>query len=257
MQLLGKRVVIAGGASGIGAATVRAFVREGASVVSMDIDDVLGRAVVEQASETGPGTVAYLHCDVTSKAEVQSAFSEAVDSLHGLDVLVHTAGLEQARRPEDVTEDDIDQMLSVHVKGTIFTNQAAYESMRSTGGSIINYASVAGVQGSPFTAGYAAAKGAVLAWTRTIAKVWGAQGVRANAVCPLILTPMAQRFRDGLTSEGLASFKRSMALSIPLGGEFGDPDLDIAPAMVFLGSEASRFITGQTFAIDGGNLMLT
>ncbi len=167
------------------------------------------------------------------------------------------AGVEQRIAPEAVSETDLDRMISVHLKGTVFTNQQALASMRGSGGSIINFGSVAGVDGAADSGGYAAAKGAVLAWTRSAARAWGVYGVRVNAVCPMIHTPMFDRYREQCTDAELASFDRAMAATIALGGKLGDPDADFAPVTVFLASDASRFVTGQTLPVDGGLLMLT
>jgi NAD(P)-dependent dehydrogenase (short-subunit alcohol dehydrogenase family) len=143
------------------------------------------------------------------------------------------------------------------VKGTVFLNQAAFEAMRDTGGAIINFGSQAGVGGSLWSPAYGAAKGGVLAWTRSIARSWGQYGIRANAVCPMILTPMAKAHQAALSGEARARLDTYLEAAIPLGGTYGDPDRDLAPVMIFLASEMSRFITGQTLAVDGGAMILT
>src|SRR4051794_9746550 len=103
MQLQGKRTIVTGGASGIAAATVRAFAREGAAVVSLDINDDDGRAVAEEAAQLGPGPVSYRHCDIGRRDEVASVFEEAVAELGGLEALANIAGIEQQVPAEDVT----------------------------------------------------------------------------------------------------------------------------------------------------------
>ena len=109
--------------------------------------------------------------------------------------------------------------------------------------------SAAGLSGC---AHYAASKGAVLGWTRTIAQEWGRYGITANCVAPGIWTAMYQKTRDGMTPEQLALHDAGMAQMIPLGGRLGDPDRDMAPVLLFLVSDAARFITGQTLPVDGG-----
>jgi NAD(P)-dependent dehydrogenase (short-subunit alcohol dehydrogenase family) len=187
MQLEGKRIIVTGGASGIAAATVLAYAREGAAVISLDIDDAAGSAVVEEAAGIGLGPIGYRHCDISREDEVAGVFDEAISRLGGLDALANIAGIEQQVPAEDVTEEDLDLMMAVHLKGTVFTNQAAFRSMRDAGGSIINYSSFAGVRGFPGMPAYGAAKAAVLGWTRIVAQDWGTHRIRVNAVCPAVL----------------------------------------------------------------------
>jgi NAD(P)-dependent dehydrogenase (short-subunit alcohol dehydrogenase family) len=251
MLLAGKRIIVTGGASGIGAATVRAYAREGASVVSLDVDDKGGKAVAEAAE------VSYRHCDVSDRSEVRAVFAAAIDELGGLDVLAHIAGIERGVPAEDIPEDEWDQVLDVNAKGTMLTNQVAFTAMREHGGAIINFGSAAGVLGQPGSAHYSASKGAVLAWTRTAAREWGQYGIRVNAVAPGMWTPMFDAHRERLGADGAAMLDLAMAQMVPLGGKLGDAEADMAPVMVFLASDASHFITGQTLPVDGGLMMLT
>src|SRR3546814_15065136 len=101
---------------------------------------------------------------------------------------------------------------------------------------------------------YAASKGAVLAGTRSLAAAWGRYGITVNAVCPVIRTPMYETTRKAMTHEQLERHDASLAVTIPLGGQFGDPARDCAPVVVFLGGDGARFVTGQTHAVDGGVL---
>jgi NAD(P)-dependent dehydrogenase (short-subunit alcohol dehydrogenase family) len=255
--LEGKRIVVTGGASGIAAATLRAYAREGAAVVSLDIDAAAGAAAAKEANAVGPGTVAFAACDVSRGDEVSRVLADATARLGGLDVLVNLAGVEHIKPASEVTEAELDRVAGVNIKGTMFTNQAAFTAMRETGGAIVNVASLAGVIGAPGLASYSATKGAVLGWTRSVAREWGPYGIRVNAICPLIWTPMFDRHRATMTPEDLAAYDAAMARAIPLGGRYGDPDRDMAPVMVFLASDMSRFITGQTLPVDGGYLVLS
>lgn len=256
MQLEGERAVITGGASGIAAASVRAFVAEGASVVSLDINDERGEKVVAEANGLGGGTATYVHCDVSKKGEVEAAFVKAEEVLGGLDVMAAVAGIESQVPGELVQEDEIDAMIAVHLKGTIFTNQAAYERMQAGGGSIVNYSSYAGVRGFPEMPAYGAAKASILAWTRIVARDWGPKLIRANAVCPACLTELAREWFAEMTPDRLAAVNEGLAREIPLGGKLGEPE-EAASLNVFLAGDASRFITGQTLAVDGGQMMLS
>jgi NAD(P)-dependent dehydrogenase (short-subunit alcohol dehydrogenase family) len=251
MQLAGKRIIVTGGASGIGAATVRAYVRERAKVVSLDVNDDAGELSAKEV-----GTL-YRHCDVSARAEVNEVFAAAIEELGGLDVLVHAAGIEPATLAEDTPEDEWDLVLDVNAKGTMLTNQAAFRAMQATGGAIVNFASPAGIEGQAGSAAYAASKGAVLGWTRTVAHEWGRYRIRVNAMAPVMSTPMLERHRARLTLEEQQGMDFVLAARIPLGGKPGDPDTDLGPVMVFLASDASHFITGQTLCVDGGMLKLS
>ncbi len=252
-MLEGKRAIVTGSARGMGAATVRAYVNAGARVFAMDTNDEAGQTVAAAASETGPGQAHYLHVDVADQASVQTAFAEAVASLGGLDVLAHPAAIQRSSDAGEVSVADWDLMFAVNVRGTMLTNQAAYHHMRTSGGgSIINFGSISGQRPEPGAAAYSAAKGAVHAWTRTAAGSWGADNVRVNAILPAMATPMYQEaMARASDAEREAAFWRNRQ-SIALGQEYGDPDQDLAPVMVFLASDASHFITGQLLPVDGG-----
>ncbi|MXZ77725.1 MAG: SDR family oxidoreductase [Acidimicrobiia bacterium] len=253
MELKGKRIIVTGCASGMGAATVRAYVKAGAQVVGMDISDDTGRAVCAEAAADGPGEIVYVSVDVADGGRVEAAFAEADDFLGGLDALAHPAAIHAPSKAGDVTIDDWDRMFAVNVRGTVLTNQAAYHRLKvAGGGAIVNFGSISGQRAEPEAAAYSASKGAVHAWTRTAAGAWGADGVRVNAVLPAIRTPMFQASWDRATDEERTEkFWRNIH-SIALGQEYGDPDRDLGPVMVFLASDASRFITGQLIPVDGG-----
>ena len=253
MELNGKRIIVTGCASGMGAATVRAYVKAGARVVGMDIADDAGRAVCAEAGADGPGEIVYVSVDVAEEERVDAAFAEADNALGGLDALAHPAAIHAASAAEDVTIGEWDRMFAVNVRGTVLTNQAAYQRLKvGGGGAIINFGSISGQRAEPGAAAYSASKGAVHAWTRTAAGAWGSDGVRVNAVLPAIRTPMFQASWDRATDEERTEkFWRNIH-SIALGQDYGDPDRDLGPVMVFLASDASRFITGQLIPIDGG-----
>lgn len=254
MELEGKRIIITGGARGMGAATVRAYVRAGAEVTAMDLDDELGQEVVEKANADGPGNATYLHVDVADRASVEAAFEEAVNSMGGLDVLAHPAAIQRSDVADEVSDDDWDLMFAVNVRGTMLTNQAAFKAMKAggQGGSIINFGSISGLRPEPSAPAYSASKGAVHSWTRTAAATWGAEGVRVNAILPAIATPMYDEAIARLTPEQAEAHRWQNEESIAMGKKYGDPDRDLAPVMVFFASEASRFITGQLIPVDGG-----
>jgi NAD(P)-dependent dehydrogenase (short-subunit alcohol dehydrogenase family) len=253
LDLQGKRIIVTGAARGMGAATVRAYVAAGANVIAMDVTDDTGQAVVAEARGNGPGTADYLHVDIADRDSVESAFAEAVKRLGGLDVLAHPAAIQRSSDAGNVSVEDWDLMFAVNVRGTMLTNQVAWRYMKECGGgSIINFGSISGQRPEPTAAAYSAAKGAVHSWTRTAAGTWGADKVRVNAILPAMATPMYQEaMARSNEAQRTASYWRNRE-SIALGQEYGDPDRDLGPVMVFLASDASRFITGQLIPVDGG-----
>ena len=251
MDLAGKRIIVTGSAQGIGASAVGAFVAAGAHVVAMDVNREAGEETVKQANAAGPGSAHFIACDVADRAAVDAAFDAAVAQLGGLDVLAHIAGVHRHALTHEVPQDTLDWIFAINVNGTIYTNGAAYRHMRY-GGSIINFGSESGLTAEINNAVYGASKAAVHTWTRSVAREWGPRGIRVNAVLPYIVTPMYARFREALSPEDLAAHDKATAEQIPLGGKFGDADKDLAPVLVFLAGDGSRFITGQLIPVDGG-----
>lgn len=253
MDLAGKRIVVTGSARGMGAATVRAYVDAGANVIAMDVNDETGAAVAAEAAANGPGSADYLSVDVADKDSVTKAFAQANEMLGGLDVLAHPAAIQRSSDASEVSVEDWDLMFAVNVRGTMLTNQAAHGYMKAAGGgSIINFGSISGLRPEESAAAYSAAKGAVHSWTRTAAGTWGKDNVRVNAILPAMATPMYLEARARSTEEeNTASYWRNLQ-SIALGQDYGDPDKDLGPVMVFFASDASHFITGQLVPVDGG-----
>lgn len=251
MQLKGKKIIVTGGSQGIGASAVRAFTGAGATVFALDVDEVQGQETARTASATGPGSAHYLKCDVSNRSEVDAAFDEAASTMGGLDVLAHIAGVHRHAPTHEVPDETLAWLMAVNVNGTIYTNGAAYRHMPA-GGAILNFGSESGLTAEVNNAVYGASKAAVHTWTRSVAREWGPRGIRVNAVLPYIVTPMYERFRLALTPDALEAHDRATAEQIPLGGKFGDADTDLAPVLLFLASDASRFITGQLLPVDGG-----
>lgn len=252
MQLEGLGIIVTGAANGIGAATLAAYVREGARVAALDVEDEAGRARVAAAG----ASARYFHCDVSRKAEVVQAFGEAVAWLGRLDVLVHVAAIERGGPAESLSEEDWGRVLGVNLMGTVFTNQAAFRHMRERGGRIVNFGSGGAVRGQVGSSHYAASKGGVHAFTRTVAQEWASYGITVNAVAPGAWTRMYDEYLDRLGEGGRALALEAMQRLVPLGGKLGDPERDIAPVMVFLASDAAHFMTGQLLSVDGGMVML-
>jgi 3-oxoacyl-[acyl-carrier protein] reductase len=247
--LQGRRILVTGAATGIGAAAVAALAGAGAEVA----------ATYHKTPPPDGLAATWLQCDARDADAVSAMVRQAAEHLGGLDVLVNAAGLWQAGIPGYIGAEDISFLLDTNVKATILTNQAAYAVMKGQdpkGGRIINFGSSEAVMGSPISAVYAATKGAVQAWTRSAAKAWAADNVTVNALAPAVQTAGADRLREFLGPDAAALIDQQMQMMIPLGGTLGDPARDVGPILVFLAGPGSGFITGQLLAVDGGLMMV-
>lgn len=252
-RLKGKVAIVTGAAKGLGAADARALVAEGAKVIVADVDDAAGIAL---AAELGDAAQ-YRRLDVTKEAE-WAALVAAVMADHGrLDVLVNNAGVVEFGTPETITEADYRKIMAVSLDGVVFgTKQALPAMAKGGGGSIVNMASVAAIQGEPTFAAYSAAKGAIDAYTRATAVHCIRNGipVRCNSVLPSgIDTPMVQSLPAKLADLGGAAPPHDNATAM---NRLGEP-ADVANLVVFLASDESRFITGQSHVIDDGASIIT
>jgi len=255
LPLDGKRILVTGAATGMGASTVTAYAKAGARVAAwyrLRGPEAVAATLAPDEAER----VAFFRRDVTEKADVDAGVAEAVAWLGGLDVLVNAAGISPGAPAEEITLDAWEEVMAINARGTFLSNQAVFAHLKDHGGKIINFASAAGVTGLFNKAHYAASKGAVLAWTRTLAQEWGQYAITVNAIAPAIWTPMYDRTRAAYTPAQLAAHDAFMKKAIPLGGKLGDPDRDFAPMMIFLAGDGANFLTGQTYAIDGGALMV-
>jgi glucose 1-dehydrogenase len=242
-----RTAVVTGGARGIGAATAVAFARAGYNVAVLDVEAGDEAAqVVAAAADAGAAAFAFA-CDVADVGQCRRATAEVADYFGGMAVLVNNAGggLGVYSRLEHVTEDHYDRVLGVNLKGTFFMSQAAIPHLRRTAGaSIVNLGSELVYRGYDLMCAYAAAKGGVVALTRSMALDLAPQ-VRVNCVAP---GPTATtRFK---TERWYTDARR---LEIPL-ERFGDPE-DVAASIVFLASDSARQITGQTLSVNGGVVM--
>ncbi len=251
-RLEGRRAVVTGGASGIGEATVRLFVSEGASVVVADIDDDRGRSVADECGVQAR----FVHTDVTSERDVEAAVATAVDAFGGLDCMFNNAGNPGSTGGiEDVDMAMFDRTVAIHLRGVFLGIRAAARVMRPQGqGSIINTASVAGLAANYAGHDYSACKAAIAHLTRTTANELGEHGVRVNAICPGGIATSIFARAAGL--EGGDAQRTVELMSVALGDmapirRAGRP-LDIAEAALWLASDASSFVNGQAIAVDGG-----
>jgi len=244
-RLDGKVALISGGARGQGAAEARLFTREGAKVVFGDILDVEGKQVEADIRAAG-GDATYVHLDVTNESSWRAAVDTAVRLYGTLHILVNNAGIYIRKRIEETTEDDLDQIMAVNVKGVFLgTKQALPAMRRAGGGSIINISSTAGLVGNPNgSPAYTATKGAVRLFTKATAVQHAKDHIRCNSVHPgPIDTDMLKEAAGGL--------EQTYRQRVPL-GRFGTVE-DIAYGVLYLASDESSFVTGSELVIDGGS----
>lgn len=246
--MLGKVAMITGGAAGLGRATAERFAAEGALVVVADIGD--GDDVVSAIDAAG-GEAGFVACDVTDEAGLSAAVEFATDTFGALDVLCNFAGVMLPGDDDPVTTplDIYRATMDINVLGTLLSCRAAIPAMLASPGrtsSIVNVASfVAHMGAATPQIAYTTSKGAVLAMTREMAVIYARQGIRVNALSPgPVMTPLLAAFLDDDT-------KRDRRLRhVPM-GRFGDPG-EIAAGALFLASDESSWMTGQSLVIDGG-----
>ncbi len=235
-RLQGRRILITGGASGIGRATAELFVREGAAVAILDVNP---EAVAGAAGTIGASGVV---ADVTSATSVSKAIAEAASAMGGLDGLVNAAGIFSSANLASTSPEQFQHVLAVNLTGTFLAIQAAAPLItQAGGGTIVNIGSGVGLLPTgPDSTAYVASKGGVIAMSKAIAMEL-APAIRVNVVCPgAVETPMTAGF---IRDNAIAS---RYALRRP-----GQPD-ELASAILFLTSAESSFVTGTTLAVDGG-----
>ena len=249
-RLDGKKIIITGGASGMGRTTVENFPALGAKVVFFDVNDKDGEEVAKISGAK------YIHVDISNQEEVEKGFKEAVEYLGGLDVLVHAAAIAPRTPIEYCTYDQWKQVFAVNCDGTFLTNVEAFKYMKDQGyGNIVNFTSASAFIVSPWQPIYGASKGAVTSWSRTLAKVLMPYNIRVNMIAPNIWTPLTDKLVAAMTPENREAFYGGMK-GLMLGDKPGDLIEDYLPVAAFAASDSSKFITGQTICVDGGTMMV-
>lgn len=239
-ELDGKIAVITGAGSGMGRASAKVFVREGAKVLAADIT---GREE-ETASELGDAVVPF-RCDVSKEPDVEAMFAAAIDAFGRVDAVLNVAGIGHGGMFADVTLDDYDRVLAVNLKGVLLGTKHGVKAMLPTGGgSIVNWSSIGGMNASVGTSIYSISKAGVISLTKSAAIEYGTKGIRANAICPgFIETEMSGGPGAGAKFPHLiewSALKRA-----------GQPE-EVAELASFLASDRASLITGAIIPIDAG-----
>ena len=240
--LAGRIATITGGAQGLGFAIAKQFVAEGARVVLADLDL---DAAAAAAGQLGDSSVAVaVRCDVTSSEQVDALVADAVAQFGRLDIMVNNAGITRDATIRKMTEDEFDQVIAVHLKGTWNGTRAAAAVMREQGGgAIINMSSISGKVGFVGQTNYSAAKAGIVGLTKAAAKELAHLGVRVNAIAPgLIRSAMTEAMPQRIWDAKLAE--------VPM-GRAGEPD-EVASVALFLASDLSSYMTGTVLEVTGG-----
>jgi len=241
----GRTAVITGGAQGIGFAIAERYIAEGAHVVVGDLDLQMSEAAVEKLG--GRDVARAVRCDVTKADEVDALVASAVREFGGLDVMVNNAGITKDATMRTMTEEQFDQVISVHLKGTWNgTRKAAAVMRENKSGAIVNISSLSGKVGLAGQTNYSAAKAGIVGLTKAAAKEVAHHGVRINAIQPgLIRSAMTEAMPQRIWDAKLAE--------IPM-GRAGEPS-EVASVALFLASDLSSYMTGTVLEVTGGRFM--
>jgi NAD(P)-dependent dehydrogenase (short-subunit alcohol dehydrogenase family) len=245
-SLVGRAVLVTGGATGIGESIVSHFARQGSRVAFIDVQDYPGRQLVDTLTAQGCPAPLYIHSDLTDVAALQAAVQQALTALGTVDILVNNAANDQRHSVDEVTPAYWDNSIAINLRPQFFTIQAVLPAMRAAGrGSIINMSSISWMIPSTGVPLYITAKAAIVGLTRTLAHELGPANIRVNAVLPGAIVTERQR-RLWYTPEYKAEILASQALKRDiLPG-------DVARLVLFLAADDSSAITNQSYIVDGG-----
>lgn len=243
MRLEGKTALVTGGASGIGRATVMEFARNGAVIICADVDDEKGAALREEAAKTN-FSVEFVHIDLADSESIRSCAGDVLKRHPRIDILVNAAGWNDIQSFVDNPPSYIDRVIAINLGGTLHLTHALLPAMIAAGnGKIVNVSSDAGRVGSTGETAYAAAKGGVIAFTKSLAREVARYSINVNCVCPGPTdTPMLQSRPEKL--------REAFVRAIPF-RRFAEPR-EIADAVLFFAGPRSDYVTGQVLSVSGG-----
>jgi NAD(P)-dependent dehydrogenase (short-subunit alcohol dehydrogenase family) len=246
--LAGKTALITGGGEGIGGAIASRFAREGANVVIAEYNPAVGEARAQAIAAAG-GSALFVQTDVTKKEQLLGAVAAAGERFGGVDILVNNAyGGGHIRRLEDKSDEEFAHSFDMSIMASVWAMRACFPHMRKAGwGRVISICSLNGVNAHIYSADFNAGKEGLRALTRTAAREWAGYGITANIICPGAASAAYLRFKAEYPDNAAA-----MDALNPM-GRTGDVDDDIAPVALFLASEGSRYLTGNTLFVDGGS----
>jgi len=245
-SLEGRRVLITGGATGIGEAFVLGFAEQGAKVAFFDIQDQAGEALVARAKAAGYQEPIYRHCDLTEIESAQAMVRKTIKELGGLEIVVNNAANDLRHKVDETTPELWDRLMDVNLRHQFFVTQAALPALRASGvGSVIQMSSISWMVPSTGLPAYITAKAGIWGLTRTMAREVGGDNVRVNAILPGAIVTEKQR-QLVLTPEYTAEVMARQSLKRELTPE------DVVRLALFLASDDSSAITGQGYIVDGG-----
>lgn len=248
-KLQDKAAIITGGAGGIGQGMATAFVKEGAKVAIVDLDEEAGNKTVQDLQQHQPDSI-FIQANLADHDKLNDIVEQVVDKYGQLDILVNNAHASTRKPLEELTQKDMDLSFNTGFYPTFYLMQAALPYLRKTEGNIINFASGAGLEGHPTQGSYAAAKEAIRAISRVAANEFGPEGINVNLIAPIANSPGVKAW-----AKEEPEYYQSVLEKIPM-RRFGELEEDIGRAAVFLASDDSNYITGQTIMVDGGSIKL-
>ncbi|CEG28773.1 SDR family NAD(P)-dependent oxidoreductase [Bacillus sp. B-jedd] len=248
-RLQGKTAIITGGASGIGKGMATAFVKEGAKVAIIDLNAELGNQTIKELQEYQPESI-FIQANLMEHGKISAIIKEVVDHFGKLDILVNNAHASKMSSIEETTQKEFDLSFNTGFYPTFYFMQAALPYLKESKGKIINFASGAGINGDANQVSYVAAKEAIRGITRVAANEFGPFGINVNIIAPIAKSPGMLQW-----AEENPEYYQGMLAKIPL-RRLGEIEGDIGRVAVFLASDDSDYITGQTIMVDGGSIKL-